>query len=180
MELREYLKHKTLLFDGAMGTYFRARYTDELGKCELANCTAPERVAEIHKAYLDCGARAIKTNTFAANTRALECSFDKVQEVIVRGWKIAVKAAEPYRAFVFADIGPIADANGEYEQIVEVFLRLGAKTFCLKPCPTTAIYMELQHILRQDVQMLLSSRRLRFHRMGLQEPVCQFVRFYSV
>lgn len=129
MELREYLKHKTLLFDGAMGTYFRARYTDELGKCELANCTAPERVAEIHKAYLDCGARAIKTNTFAANTRALECSFDKVQEVIVRGWKIAVKAAEPYRAFVFADIGPIADANGEYEQIVEVFLRLGAKNF---------------------------------------------------
>lgn len=129
MELREYLKHKTLLFDGAMGTYFRAIYADELGKCELANCTAPERIAEVHKAYLDCGARAIKTNTFAANTRALECGFDKVQEVIVRGWKIAEQAAKPYRAFVFADIGPIADADGEYEQIVEVFLRLGAKNF---------------------------------------------------
>ena len=129
MELREYLAHKTLLFDGAMGTYFRAVYADEMGKCELANCTAPERVTQVHNAYLECGARAIKTNTFAANTRALECEFNQVREVITQGWRLAVQAAEPYRAFVFADIGPIIDANGEYEQIVEVFLNLGAKNF---------------------------------------------------
>ncbi len=129
MEIREYLKHKTLLFDGAMGTYFRTVFPDEVGKCEFANCTAPERVGEVHRAYLSCGARAIKTNTFAANTHALECGFDKVREVIVRGWKIAAQEAGPYRAFVFADIGPIADANGEYEQIVDIFLDLGAKNF---------------------------------------------------
>lgn len=129
MELRDYLKHKTLLFDGAMGTYFQSVFADEVGKCEFANCTAPERVAEVHRAYLNCGARAIKSNTFAANTHALECGFDRVREVIVRGWKIAEQEAERYRAFVFADIGPIPDANGEYEQIVDVFLELGAKNF---------------------------------------------------
>lgn len=129
MELREYLKHKTLLFDGAMGTYFRSVHPEYPGKCELANCNAPAKVAEVHKSYLESGARAIKTNTFAANTHALECKFDEVRTVIRQGWKIATKVAEPYRAFVFADIGPITDPNGEYEQIVDEFLSLGAKNF---------------------------------------------------
>ena len=129
MELREYLKHKTLLFDGAMGTYFRSVHPEYPGKCELANCNAPAKVAEVHKNYLESGARAIKTNTFAANTHALECKFDEVRTVIRQGWKIATKVAEPYRAFVFADIGPITDPNGEYEQIVDEFLALGAKNF---------------------------------------------------
>ena len=88
MELREYLKHKVLLFDGAMGTYFRAVHPEYPGKCELANCTAPEQVTAVHKAYLESGARAIKTNTFAANTHALECSFDRVRTVIRAGWKL--------------------------------------------------------------------------------------------
>ena len=129
MELREYLKHKVLLFDGAMGTYFRAVHPEYPGKCELANCTAPEQVTAVHKAYLESGARAIKTNTFAANTHALECSFDRVRTVIRAGWKLAQEAAEPYRAFVFADIGPITDADGEYEKIVDEFLALGAQNF---------------------------------------------------
>ena len=129
MELREYLKHKVLLFDGAMGTYFRAVHPEYPGKCELANCTAPEQVTAVHKAYLESGARAIKTNTFAANTHALECSFDRVRTVIRAGWKLAQEAAEPYRAFVFADIGPITDADGEYVKIVDEFLALGAHNF---------------------------------------------------
>lgn len=129
MELREYIKHKPLLFDGAMGTYFRAVHPEVPGKCELANCTMPNWVAEVHRAYLDSGARAIKTNTFAANTHALECDFDKVRTVIQAAWKIANVAAKPYRAFVFADIGPITDADGEYNRIVDVFLELGAKNF---------------------------------------------------
>lgn len=129
MELREYLKHKTLLFDGAMGTYFRAVHPEFVGKCEFANCTAPDQVAAVHKAYLESGARAIKTNTFGANTRTLECSFEKVRTVIHEGWKIANSVAQPYRAFVFADIGPITDADGEYEKIVDEFLALGAKHF---------------------------------------------------
>lgn len=129
MEIRAYIEHKTLLFDGAMGTYYAAQYPEETGKCEFANLSAPERVTAIHNAYLEAGARAIKTNTFGANTQALECSFAQVEQVIRAGWKLAVDAAAPHRAFVFADIGPIADADGELEKIVELYLSLGARHF---------------------------------------------------
>ena len=179
MELREYLAHKTLLFDGAMGTYFRAVYADEMGKCELANCTAPERVTQVHNAYLECGARAIKTNTFAANTRALECEFNQVREVITQGWRLAVQAAEPYRAFVFADIGPIIDANGEYEQIVEVFLNLGAKNFLFETLSEDSDLYGLAAYIKARCPDVSLSHRLRFLPMDLPERGCRFVRFCS-
>ena len=113
-----------------MGTYFRAVHPEYPGKCELANCTAPEQVTAVHKAYLESGAPApsrptplppIPTRSSAASTG--------VRTVIRAGWKLAQEAAEPYRAFVFADIGPITDADGEYEKIVDEFLALGAQNF---------------------------------------------------
>ena len=129
MEIRTYLEHKPLLFDGAMGTYYSAKYPEEAGKCEAANLTHPDRITAIHNAYLEAGARAVKTNTFGANTQALGCPFAQVEQIIRAGWKLACEAAAPHRAFVFADIGPIPDAEGEYEQIVDVFLSLGAQNF---------------------------------------------------
>ena len=38
-DIREYLAHKPLLFDGGMGTYYKAAPGVE---CELANLTDPE------------------------------------------------------------------------------------------------------------------------------------------
>lgn len=131
MEIRAYLEHKPLLFDGAMGTYYHALHPEAQGKCEMANLTAPAQITAIHNAYLQAGARAIKTNTFGANSQALECSFAQVEQVVRAGWKLAQDAAAPYRAFVFADIGPMADTSdaGELEQLVDVFLSLGARHF---------------------------------------------------
>ena len=51
-----------LVFDGATGTYFAARYG---GSCELASLEQPEQVLQMHRAYLDAGCQAVKTNTFA-------------------------------------------------------------------------------------------------------------------
>ena len=53
-----------LLFDGAMGTCFAALPGRAHQRCELACLTAPEEIAAIHRAYLEAGARAIRTNTF--------------------------------------------------------------------------------------------------------------------
>ena len=60
-DIREYLAHKPLLFDGGMGTYYKAAPGAD---CEMANLTDPEGVKKVHAEYLAAGAQAIKTNTF--------------------------------------------------------------------------------------------------------------------
>lgn len=67
MDIRTYLSQgKPLLFDGAMGTYFAAHPGRAEERCERANLTRPEEILRIHRAYLQAGCRAIKTNTFAS------------------------------------------------------------------------------------------------------------------
>ena len=64
MEIREYIKQETLLFDGAMGTYFASLPHRAEERCELGNLHHSEEIAAIHRLYLEAGCRAIKTNTF--------------------------------------------------------------------------------------------------------------------
>ena len=59
-DIREYLAHKPLLFDGGMGTYYKAAPGAD---CEMANLTDPEGVKKVHAEYLAAGAQAIKTRS---------------------------------------------------------------------------------------------------------------------
>ncbi len=61
MNIRELLQTRPLLFDGAMGTYYKAAPGVE---CEQANLTDPAGVLAVHREYLAAGADAVKTNTF--------------------------------------------------------------------------------------------------------------------
>lgn len=144
---REFLNGGTLLFDGAMGTYLAQQFRSHEAKCELLNLSAPERVLAVHKAYILAGANAIKTNTFGANRRLLEGGPEQVRRVIETGWQIAGQAADEaageQKPFVFADIGPIpphdkADLAAEYREIVDIFLRLGARNFLFETFATAA------------------------------------------
>ncbi len=133
-DIQKFLRDNTLLFDGAMGTYFAQLFRGQEASCEAANLTHPERVLAIHRAYIQAGANAIKTNTFGANRGLF--GQNKLREVITAGWHIAAEAADetPNRPFVFADIGPIpphdqADPAAEYREIVDIFLELGAVNF---------------------------------------------------
>ena len=60
-DVREILKKRPLLFDGGMGTYYKAKPGQE---CEQANLLDPDGILTVHRAYLEAGADAIKTNTF--------------------------------------------------------------------------------------------------------------------
>ncbi|MGM9615577.1 MAG: bifunctional homocysteine S-methyltransferase/methylenetetrahydrofolate reductase [Oscillospiraceae bacterium] len=129
MNIRDYIQNNILLFDGAMGTYFAAHNNPDT-PCERANLENPEAVEAIHRAYLDAGARAIKTNTFGANrlTFGGECA-----AILRAGYELACRAAGD-DAFVFADIGPVDSADGrtadaEYLFIADTFLACGAKHF---------------------------------------------------
>ena len=65
-DIRTYLAQgEPLVFDGAMGTCYAAQPGRAGLRCELANLDAPQEISAIHRAYLEAGCRAVKTNTFA-------------------------------------------------------------------------------------------------------------------
>ncbi len=85
MNLREALKQRILVLDGAMGTMiqqYRLREedyradlladhpSDLKGNSDLLSLTRPDVIREIHQAYLEAGADIIETNTFSATTIA--------------------------------------------------------------------------------------------------------------
>lgn len=134
MTLRELLRKKPLLLDGAFGTYYPTVANHPLPQCELANLHYPEDVALIHRHYLRAGANAIRTNTFLANRRNLKVDAETLDQVIAKGVSIARKEAGDL-PFV-ADIGPIYTEPGEeeptfdeYTEVVDGFLRAGAENF---------------------------------------------------
>ena len=149
MEVKSYLKDHILLFDGAMGTYYTQQYPDDTAKCEWANIQHPERVMAIHNAYLNAGACAIKTNTFGANTRMLECTSEEVHDIICAGWSLACEAAAPFQAAVFADIGPLPEDESEYTAILDCFLALGAQNFLFETFASDAPVHDLAAYIKK-------------------------------
>ena len=85
-DVREVLKERILVLDGAMGTMIQ-RYTlseedfrgeqfknhsfDVKGNNDLLSITRPDIIKAIHKEYLDAGADIIETNTFSGTTIAM-------------------------------------------------------------------------------------------------------------
>ena len=52
LDVRKLLAQRPLLFDGGMGTYYKAKPGQE---CEQANLTDPEGILAVHRAYLAAG-----------------------------------------------------------------------------------------------------------------------------
>ena len=130
-EIRSYLKEAPLLFDGGMGTYIAARTQSSHRACEWANLTNPAEVESIHRAYLDAGCAAVKTNTYAVSR--LSFPEETCAAILKAGCEIAERAAGD-RAYVFADIGPIEapddrDLLPEYRFVVDRFLESGLRCF---------------------------------------------------
>lgn len=105
MNIRELLQTRPLLFDGAMGTYYKAAPGVE---CEQANLTDPAGVLAVHREYLAAGADAVKTNTFSL-PRLAAAHTPGWEQLAQAGWQLAVQAAGETGAAVFADLGPAPD-----------------------------------------------------------------------
>ena len=147
-DVREILKKRPLLFDGGMGTYYKAAPGQE---CEQANLLDPEGIQAVHRAYLAAGADAVKTNTFGLPRMA--AAQNPVWEALAdEGWKLAVQAAAETGAAVFADIGPAPDTEAQpaaqlYIALADRFAALGAKNFLFETLSTdTGVTEAAQHI----------------------------------
>ena len=107
INLKERLKKKVFILDGAMGTQLFARGI-EVGKCnDYLNIESPDVVFDIQKSYIEAGSDAVLTNTLGANKIALAKHGlgDKAKEINTAAAQIARKAAGNEK-YVLGDIGP--------------------------------------------------------------------------
>jgi methionine synthase I (cobalamin-dependent)/5,10-methylenetetrahydrofolate reductase len=158
--LKEYLKDNVLVTDGAMGTYYALIAGSDTGFPEFANVVEPDTVLQIHREYIDAGAKLIRTNTFSVNTASLDISREEAKELLIKGYEIARKAAQGKNVFVAADIGPIPEVNdnqrewnkeeinNEYQFIIQTFLDVGAEIFIFETFSSTDYLKEITSFVK--------------------------------
>ncbi|SFR88534.1 homocysteine S-methyltransferase family protein [Maribacter stanieri] len=129
-DIKEILKERILILDGAMGTMLqRYKFTEEdfrgerfkdyehplQGNNDLLSLTQPEAIAEVHRKYFAAGADIVETNTFSGTTIAMADYYmeDLVYELNYESARIAKKVADEFTAkepnkprFVAGSIGP--------------------------------------------------------------------------
>ncbi len=113
VDLRDTIRKKVVLFDGGMGSMLIAAGLSRREVPETWNIHNPDKIAEIHSAYLEAGAEVIQTNTFGANRLKLESSDAgralDIVEVNEKGVELARKALDGFGAagrFLGAELGP--------------------------------------------------------------------------
>ena len=151
-DVREILKKRPLLFDGGMGTYYKAKPGQE---CEQANLLDPDGILTVHRAYLEAGADAIKTNTFGL-PRMAAAQNPMWEAMADEGWKLATQAAAKTSAAVFADLGPAPDTEALpaaqiYTALAERFAALGAKNFLFETLSSDAGVAEAARQIKEAV-----------------------------
>ena len=152
MNIRELLQTRPLLFDGAMGTYYKAAPGVE---CEQANLTDPAGVLAVHREYLAAGADAVKTNTFSL-PRLAAAHTPGWEQLSQAGWQLAVQAAGETGAAVFADLGPAPDteavpAGQVYTAVAKQFAALGARNFLFETLSSDAGLLDAVGAIKAEV-----------------------------
>lgn len=126
--LREVIKDRIIILDGAMGTMiqqygleeddfrgYRYRNAEGMmkGNNDMLNLTRPDVIEDIHTKYLAAGADIITTNTFSSQ-RVSQADYGletSAREMALEGARIARKAADRYSTeekprFVAGSVGP--------------------------------------------------------------------------
>ena len=130
VKIKDILKERILVLDGAMGTMLqRYKFQEEdfrgerfknwehplQGNNDLLSLTQPEAIAEVHRKYFAAGADIVETNTFSGTTIAMADYFmeDLVYELNYESARIAKKVADEFTTkepekprFVAGSIGP--------------------------------------------------------------------------
>lgn len=136
LNVREYIKKNILVFDGAMGTMLQ-NLGLKLGEYpEVFNITNREDIINIHKSYIDVGAKVITTNTFGANELKLKNINYSVEEIIKSGVDLAKKARGDRDCYIALDIGPIGEllepmGTLGFEEAIDIFkrqIKIGAQS----------------------------------------------------
>ncbi len=154
MDIRSDLKQGCpLLFDGAMGTYFASLPDRAEERCERACLDHPEEVRAIHRAYLEAGCRAVKTNTFSVGADLAQGDESLAEEIINAACRLAQEEASAFDAYVFADLGPAPEDStlspgDNYCRQADWFLDRGIRHFLVETLPSDDGIPELARHLK--------------------------------
>jgi homocysteine S-methyltransferase len=159
MDLLDEMEKRVVVADGAMGTQLFAAGVAREACLEELCVSRPELVSAIHTAYLDAGARIIRTNSFGANAarlgeRGLE---GRVAEFNWCAAQIAREAVKGRGALVAGSVGPLARASVDpigsrriFESQMGALLDGGAQCIVLETFHSLAelhIAVEVKHSL---------------------------------
>ncbi|MEO6062397.1 MAG: bifunctional homocysteine S-methyltransferase/methylenetetrahydrofolate reductase [Thermoflexales bacterium] len=160
-DLRELLRARPLLADGAMGTLLNARGVSFEDSFEHLNLTRPELIADIHRDYGGAGADIFETNTFGANRfRLAEHGLEnQVAEINARGAEIAQAAARDVgrEILIAGSIGPLGaqlaplgavrpeDAYDAFYEQISALVDTGVDLLILE---TFSAYPEIEQAVR--------------------------------
>ncbi len=119
------MDNKVILLDGAMGTQLQQQGLKVGEIPEVFGMNHPEVVANIHKYYIDAGAKIIYANTFGANRKKLQKANVSVEDVIIKNVETAKSVAND-DVLVALDVGPIGELlepNGylSFEEAYDIF-----------------------------------------------------------
>ena len=140
-----------LLTDGAMGTYYHKVCPAPLTYCEEEMLRDGSIIENIHREYINSGAKLIRTNTFNANTNTLECDFETVKKILTAAYETAKRVTENTDVLAACSIGPNAEDPDEDIKIADTFLSLGAETFMFETFDTLDNIMPaIEHIKKNS------------------------------
>lgn len=147
-----------LLFDGAMGTYYSKKHHKPAWDVDLAVLEEPETIIAIHRDYLQAGAQALKTCTFALPElwlqdqnkakkqlrEAVACAQEAIRRHFESVSEVGMQAetgelCEDSEPLLFADLGPVPDGNDPqrlYSDLIACFLKEGVRNFLLETLPS--------------------------------------------
>lgn len=141
MGIIETIKKKRIYFDGGTGTVLQSMGLEAGQTPENWNISCPEKIVQLHNAYLDAGCNIIKTNTFGVN----KDKYDNYEELIIKAIECAKKAVEGRKEkYVAFDIGPSGRmlkplGDMDFEEAVELF---GANVRVAEKCGVDLILIE--------------------------------------
>lgn len=150
-----------ILADGAMGTQLHARGVSFDACFDELNLTQPELVLDIHREYLQAGARIIETNTFGANRHKLAAHGleRQVAEINTAGVALARQAIDETgaEALVAGSVGPLGVRMAPFGRVKpeEAFEAFREQIAALVEAGADLISLETQsdlHELRQGIQ----------------------------
>ncbi len=116
-KIKDILKEKILILDGAMGTMiqqhnfseedyrgeqFKDFHTSVKGNNDMLSITQPEAIKEIHRKYFNAGADIVETNTFSSTTIGM-ADYDMEEWVYQLNYESAKLAKEVAAEFAISE-----------------------------------------------------------------------------
>jgi homocysteine S-methyltransferase len=168
--LREALKERILIGDGAMGTYlYQLGFPIGVSYEEL-NVLRPEVIQNVHRLYYEAGARIIETNTYSANlVKLAKYGLEDQMEAINRAGVAIARSAVGEDAFVIGAIGSVRDGklnNVRTSKVEEAYER---QMKALVEAGADGLLLETFYDLK-EMKLALSIAR----KIGDIPVICQF------